>query len=160
MIHEGYIVRPFFNSKELQMAFAALGRRMFFMVKTHLHFTLSEEYGSIINRHFIWRLFSADKANFVIPVGQSDVASGALRLRDESIFPIVAGTAILSLVQELHSEIIFPLDFKGFHFKEAAVALITGNMFNIHMVLMPEDNGLQWLRIKYAPAVGESLLIG
>src|SRR4030042_92244 len=126
---------------------------MLFVVKANLHFACSEGRRSIVGGNFIWRRFSLDMPHF--QSFSADMTSGALGIGSKRGFAVVTGAAILSLVKRLHNEIIFFLGTECFHFKKAAVAFFTAYLFYIHMIFMPEDNGLDRLGIKNTSSVGK-----
>lgn len=49
--------------------------------------------------------------------GNPDVAAGTLTVGSKGFFAVMAGSAILPLIEGLHIEIFLPLNFQGFHFK-------------------------------------------
>ena len=90
----------------------------------------------------------------------SGMTSGTLVLGSKSVFAVVTCSTIPAAVKRFHDEIFLFLGKQGLHFKKAAVAFFTAYFFNVHMMLMPEDDGFHRLGIKNTAAVGKTTLAG
>ena len=56
----------------------------------------------------------------------AEMAAGTLAIGGKGIFPIMAHTAIIALIERFHIEILLFLNLQGFHFKKTAVAPYAG----------------------------------
>ena len=131
---------------------------MLFVLKQNLLLVFPHGNGCIIG----WRLIRFD-FTFYMPdflFADPGMTSGTLVLCSKSILAVVAGAAIPASVKRFHDEIFLFLGKQGLHFKQAAVTFFAADLFDIHMVLMPEDNGFYRFGIKNTATVGKTAPAG
>src|SRR5512136_442964 len=59
----------------------------------------------------------------------AEMTAGTLAIGGKGIFPVMAHTAILALIEGFHIEILLFLSLQRFHFKKTAVAPNAGKAF-------------------------------
>ena len=140
------------------MTIPATQRRVFFVFERDLPLVFSQRNNGVVNGRLVWFGFAFNMSDFLF--ADPGMTSGTLVLGGKSILAVVTGPAIPAAVKGVHDEILFLLGKQGLHFKQAAVAFFTTYFFNIHVMLMPEENRFHRLGIKDSAAIGKAALRG
>lgn len=82
------------------------------MIKSDFFFGLPKRFRCLIHGYITSRLQALD----------SYMTTGTLGIGGKGVFPVMADTAILALIERFHVKILLFLYFQGFHFKKTAVA--------------------------------------
>ncbi len=136
------------------MTITATQRRVLFVFERDLPLVFSHRNNGVVNGRLVWFWFAFYMSYFLF--ADSGMTSGTLVLGGKRILAIVAGAAIPAPVKRVHDKIFLFLGKQSLHFKQAAVAFFTTYFFNIHVMLMPEENRFHRLGVKDSAAIGEA----